>query len=181
MFKLKEKYFFPEQYGLFTLLRRHNGDGPTLDSYYEGRTDCDLALSYDPEFSGKNIISFHSDIYHPIRPYMDKWDINTYSERQVKWSKILNNNLAFYDYSDKVIVRDFSDPICDLRLAIHSLEHQIPVISDGFCPRYYDGLATTPQTVASSSLLLKQPRPHLSEDAFIHNLIYIIGRYVTKH
>lgn len=186
MISLIEKHKFEQQSGLVVLLRKYNQKGPILDSFFEGG-ESEIALHYGDEdvhttsiilsfLHSKNTLGKTYDINHPVREYLQKWSPKEFPKK-IKWSKILEHNIPFLQYDGYVIVRDFESPVTDLRLALHSLERHIPVISGDFCPKYYDGLCGDDYYLSYHKLRNHQIE---TEDQFIRNLSTIVGRYV-KH
>jgi hypothetical protein len=188
----KDRGVFPEQAGLIPLLEKCvSEDGLLLDPYYSGQ-QCRIGLYYggDQIKADCVIITFrdgpkpecnkHYFIHHPIRSNMSKWNYSQWSGKKIKWSTIVANDLVFEQYKFHIVERDVSNDLLDFRLALHSLERQIPVLSeDGFCQVYYRDFnceTTRPSDVRVAFEKLRQPQRRLTQDHFVHNLINIVGR-----
>ena len=193
----KELYVFPEQAGLVPLLQKHvSDDGVLLDPYFCGE-ECDVGLYYGNENVEHDgvIVAFRHNVtpqckkwyftHHPLRDYLEKWNYSKWNKKTVRWSTIVDKELDFESYRHCIIERDVVNDLSDFRLAIHSLETHIPVLSEeDFCEDYYGNFhcETTNQIAVYRAFEnLRQPRFNLSHDEFMYKLIHIVGRIHEKN
>lgn len=181
MITLIEKHKFPEQSGLIPLLKKYDhGSEIILSSYLEEGDECDIGLYYGDEdaiFEGEVVICFTNadvtakqvyKIDHPARTFVEKWTLD-WNKKFIKWSVILENDLDFYEFKKRVIIRDTAKN--SLRLRILQEERHIPVFD---CePQFHE--------VYEQYTQLRQSVPRCTEDNFIQYLITIIGRMYAKH
>ena len=185
---------FPEQSSLVTLLQKYlSNNGVLTDPYFRGNP-CELGLYYgtDKIVYDTHLILFNEVkdnipqckkwyfVHHPIRTNLIKWNLNKWNGKTIKWSTVLSKKLTFEKYQEYIIEKDTDNSISDLRLALHSLERHIPVLSDeDFCKPYYHKAHCTDIKKISIDLAynnLRTPMCHLSQDRFISSLVNIVGR-----